>query len=287
MAGGIVAILRGRPVHPVGPDGRMAVSDHLRELRSRLILSAAVFGVLFVVALFYYDQLFALIAHPYNQARRQLHANENSMPTTTGVTGGFVLYMKVCGWAALFISSPFWLSQIWGFVTPGLHKHERRWTQAFAAVAAPLFLAGVALGYWTLPIALHGLIGLNPSGVTNLVDFNVYLTFFTRTLLVFGLALELPVFVVLLNFAGVLSGRAFRRAWRWIVVGTFIGSAIVAPSPDPFTMTILATVMCLLFVIAGAITHVNDSRRERARPNHGLSPDEPSTLDLTGPGSGS
>lgn len=283
MAGGIVAILCGRPVHPVGPDGRMAVSDHLRELRSRLILSALVFGVLFVVALFYYHQLFDLVGHPYNEAR---HGHENTMATTNGVAGGFVLYVKVCGWAAVFVSSPFWLSQIWGFVTPGLHKHERRWTQAFAAIAAPLFLAGVALGYWTLPIALHGLIGLNPSGVTNLVDFNAYLTFFTRTLLVFGLALELPVFVVLLNFAGVLSARAFRNSWRWIVVGTFTGAAIVAPSPDPFTMTILASVMCVLFVIAGAITHVNDKRRARSRPNFGLSPDEPSTIDLTGQGPG-
>lgn len=281
MAGGIVAILRGRPVHPVGPDGRMAVSDHLRELRSRLIVSALVFGVLFVVALFYYQPLFELVGHPYNEARK---GHENTMATTAGVTGGFVLYMKVCGWAAVFVSSPFWLSQIWGFVTPGLHKRERRWTQAFAAVAAPLFLAGVALGYWTLPIALHGLIGLNPSGVTNLVDFSAYLTFFTRTLLVFGLALELPIFVVLLNFAGVLSARSFRAAWRWIVVGTFTGAAIVAPSPDPFTMTILATVMCVLFVMAGAITHVNDKRRARAKPNFGLSPDEPSTLDFTAEG---
>jgi sec-independent protein translocase protein TatC len=279
MAGGIVAILRGRPVHPVGPDGRMAVSDHLRELRARLIRSALVFGALFIVALFYYHQLFDLIAHPYDEARK---GHENTMATTSGVTGGFVLYMKVCGWAAVFVSSPYWISQIWGFVTPGLHKKERRWTQAFAGVAAPLFIAGVALGYWTLPIALHGLIGLNPSGVTNLVDFNVYLTFFTRTLLVFGLALELPIFIVLLNFAGILSARAFRRAWRWIVVGTFTGAAIVAPSPDPFTMTILATVMCVLFLIAGTIAHVNDKRRAASAPNAGLDPDEPSTLDLTG-----
>ena len=281
MAGGIVAILRGRPTHPVGPDGRMAVSDHLRELRARLIRSALVFGVAFMAALFYYHQLFDLIAHPYNHARAQLHANETSMPTTTGVAGGFLLYMKICGWAAIFVSSPFWLAQIWGFVTPGLHKHERRWARTLAAVVAPLFLAGVALGYWTLPIALHGLIGLNPSGITNLVDFNGYLTFLIRTLLVFGFALELPVFVVLLNFAGVLSASAFRRAWRWIVIGTFAGAAIVAPSPDPFTMTILATVMCALFVLAGAIAQVNDKRRERARPNFDLSPDEPSKLDLT------
>src|SRR5690348_8564616 len=110
MAGGIVAILRGRPAHPVGPDGRMAVSDHLRELRARLIRSALVFGALFIVALFYYHQLFDLVAHPYNQARSELHA-ENTMPTTNGVTGGFLLYMKICGWAAIFASSPYWLSQ--------------------------------------------------------------------------------------------------------------------------------------------------------------------------------
>ncbi|BBH15958.1 Sec-independent protein translocase protein TatC [Nocardioides baekrokdamisoli] len=280
MAGGIVAILRGRPVHPVGPDGRMAVSDHLRELRSRLIFSALVFGALFVVALFHYHELFDVIARPYNDAREQLHAQQ-TMPTTNGVTGGFLLYMKICGWAAVFASSPFWLYQIWAFVSPGLHRHERRRTQALVAITVPLFLGGVALGYWTLRLALRGLIGFNVAGLTNLVDFNGYLTFFIRTLLVFGLALELPVFAVLLNFSGVLSAQAFRSAWRWIVVGTFTGAAIVAPSPDPFTMIILAGVMCVLFVIAGAIAHVNDKRRARAAPNFGLDPDEASELDLS------
>lgn len=81
-----------------------------------------------------------------------------------------------------------WLYQIWAFIVPGLHPSEKRWTGIFAIIAGPLFLVGVLLGYVTLPKGLEILIGLNPDGLTNLVDFDDYLTFFSRTLLGFGIA---------------------------------------------------------------------------------------------------
>ena len=97
---------------------------------------------------------------------------------------------------------------------------ERKWSRVFAAVAGPLFLVGVVVGYLTLPKGLEVLIGFTPTDLTNLVEFNDYLTFFTRTLLVFGIAFEIPVFVILLNLAGVVSGKTLGAHRPWIIVGT-------------------------------------------------------------------
>jgi sec-independent protein translocase protein TatC len=274
---GLVDLMRGRPHHPVGADGRMALSDHLRELRARLLKSALALLLGLVVALFFFSQLFDLVYGPYIKALESLPEG-TSMATTSGAAGGLMLYLKLCGFAALIGSSPVWLYQIWAFILPGLHAHERKWSRVFSAIAAPLFLAGVALGYVTLPKGLEILIGLNPDGVTNLVEFTEYLQFFTRTLLVFGLAFEIPVFVVLLNLAGVVSGKSLGAHRPWIIVGTFIFAAVATPSADPFTMTFMAVPMVLLFFLSEGIARFNDRRRARNNPYAGLSPDELSPL---------
>lgn len=277
MISGVVGLFRGRPVHPVGPDGRMALSDHLRELRARVMKVALVLVVGLVVALFFFNPLYDLVYGPYQQAARALPAGTTEA-TTAGAAGGFILYFKLCGFAALIGTSPLWLYQIWAFILPGLHANERRWSRIFLGVSTPLFLGGVVLGYVTLPKGLEVLIGFNPPGITNLVEFNEYLQFFTRTLLVFGLAFEIPVFVVLLNLAGIVSGKALGRYRPWVVVGIFIFAAAATPSTDPFTMTFMAVPMVLLFFVSEAIARFNDRRKQSRRPGAGLSPDEASPL---------
>jgi len=270
-------MLRGRPHHDVGADGRMALSDHLRELRARLLRAAFVMLLGLALALFFFEPLYDLVYGPYISATDALPEGR-SIATTSGAAGGLMLYLKLCGFAALIGTSPYWLHQIWAFILPGLHANEKRWSRIFAAIAGPLFLAGVALGYLTLPKGLEILIGLNPEGVTNLVEFSEYLQFFTRTLLVFGLAFEIPVFVVLLNLAGVLSGRSLAAHRPWIIVGTFVFAAVATPSTDPFTMTFMAVPMVLLFFLSEGIARYNDRRRARRRPWGELSPDEVSPL---------
>ncbi|MDQ4053152.1 MAG: twin-arginine translocase subunit TatC [Actinomycetota bacterium] len=274
---GVVQLFVGKPVHPVGADGRMALSDHLRELRARLLKVALIIIVGLAVSLAFYDQLLALVYDPYRQAQRAL-GEDVTQATTSGAGGGLLLYLKLCGLSGIVGTSPLWLYQIWAFILPGLHARERKWSRLFAAIAGPLFLAGVALGYVTLPKGLEILIGFNPDGVTNLVDFNEYLSFFGRTMLVFGIAFEIPLFVVLLNLAGVLPGRALAAHRPWIIVGTFIFAAIATPSADPFTMTFMAVPMVLLFLVSEQIARFNDRRRARNRKNAGLSPDEASPL---------
>ncbi|WP_028654923.1 twin-arginine translocase subunit TatC [Nocardioides sp. J54] len=276
---GVARLLVGKPVHPIGEDGRMALSDHLRELRARILKSGLAILLAFGIALFFFDPLFQLVLDPYLAAQEQLEAGSTEA-TTSGAAGGFLLYLKLCGLAAVIGSSPVWLYQIWAFVLPGLHRHEKKWTGIFAAVAGPLFVAGILLGYVTLPKGLEILIGLNPDELTNLVEFNDYLTFFSRTLLGFGIAFEIPVFVVLLNMAGVLRGKTLGAHRPWMIIGCFIFAAVMTPSGDPFTMTFMAVPMVVLFLISEVIARLNDRRRAGRSPNAGLSPDEASQLDL-------
>src|SRR4029079_5265131 len=197
----LAGFLSGSPQHPVGPDGRMALSDHLRELRARLLRSTVVVLIAFVVALFFYEYLYQLILHPYEEARKNLPSGTKSEPVLNGVAAGLTFQLKLCGLAALVGSSPYWLYQIWAFIVPGLHPNAPKWSRILAAIADALFFAGVAVGYYILPKAITVLIGFTPADVTNLVEFTQFFSFISRMLLIFGIAFEIPLFVVMLNLA--------------------------------------------------------------------------------------
>ena len=241
----------------------MALSDHLRELRARIIRSTLVVLVGFFIALYFYDDLYLLILHPYEQAKEQLPAGTESEAVLSGVAAGLTFQLKLCGLAALVGSSPYWLYQIWAFIMPGLHPSERKWSRIFAAIAGPLFFAGVLVGYYVLPKAITVLIGFTPGGVTNLVEFTAFFSFISRMLLIFGIAFEIPLFVIMLNLAGVVSGRQLGRYRPWIVIGTFVFAAVGTPSTDPFSMLFLAIPMLVLFFLAEVIARLVDRARGR------------------------
>jgi sec-independent protein translocase protein TatC len=256
----------------------MALSDHLRELRARLLKSAVVVVVGLIVALFFFDAIFHLVLTPYQDAQRALDEDVNTQATVAGVGGPLMLQLKLCGMVGLVATSPFWLYQMWAFILPGLHSRERKWTRVFAAVAGPLFVSGVVLGYLTLPKGLEILINFTPADLTNLVEFGDYLTFLIRTLLVFGIAFEIPVFVILLNLAGIVRGASLGAHRPWIVIGTFVFAAVATPSTDPFTMLFLAVPMLLLFFLSEAICRVLDRRRRERDELADIGDDELSPL---------
>ena len=275
---GVLGLFRANPQNPVGDDGRMALADHLRELRARLMRCVLALLIALIVALFFYNRLFDVIYHPYQIAREQLKGQVDTRGTISGAGGPLLLQLKLCGVAAIVATSPYWLLQIWGFIVPGLHPHERRWTRIFAMVAGPLFLLGVAVGYYVLPKGLTVLIGFAPSKLTSLVDFGEYFSFFSRMLLVFGIAFEIPLFVLLLNLAGIVSGRSLGRHRPWIITGTFVFAAVATPSTDPFSMLMLAVPMTVLFLLSEVIARVLDRRRHRVSYD-GLADDEQSPID--------
>jgi sec-independent protein translocase protein TatC len=261
--GGVIELFRGRPRDPIGEGGRMSLGDHFRELRARVMRISLVVVIGSVVAFFFYDQLFELIFEPYNQAREMLGEGTTTKAVISGVGGPLMLQLKLCTIAGIVATSPWWLAEIWGFIVPGLHSNERKWTRLFAAIAGPLFLAGVAVGYYVLPKGIEVLLGFTPSYIESLVDFGEYFSFVTRMLIVFGIAFEIPLFVVLLNLAGVVSGKALGRHRPWIIIGTFVFAAVATPSTDPFSMLMLALPMLALLMISEVIARLVDRRRGR------------------------
>lgn len=276
---GVIGLFRASPQNPIGDDGRMALADHLRELRARLLRSVLALAIALTIALFFYNQLFDVIFHPYQVAREQLRGKVKTTPTIGGAGGGLLLQLKMCGVAAVVITSPYWLLQIWGFIMPGLHAREKRWTRLFAAVAGPLFLVGVAVGYYVLPKGLTVLIGFVPNKLQSLVDFGEYFTFFSRMLLVFGISFEIPLFVLLLNLAGVVSGKTLGKYRSWIIIATFTFAAVATPSTDPFSMLMLAIPMTVLFMLSELLARLFDRRRRQASDAVGLDDEVASEIE--------
>ncbi len=242
----------------------MPLADHLRELRSRLVKSGIAIVVGMVIGWIMYPTIFALLSEPFEGAVAQAQSEGRDVTLAlTGVTDPFVLQLQVAAISGILIAAPVWLYQLWRFVTPGLHKHEKRWGIAFVAVATPLFAAGTVLAYLVLPIGLEILLGFTPENVENIVSVDRYLSFFLRTVVVFGVGFLTPLLIVTLNFAGVLSGKRLLSWWRWIIFAVFIFAAVATPTGDPINLALLAGPVLLLVSIAIGISLLNDKRRAR------------------------
>lgn len=248
----------------------MPLAVHLAELRNRLFKSLLALIVGAIVGWIFFDPLFALLEDPFLQVVEEAQAEgKNVQLALTGVTDPFVLRIKVSAVAGLILASPVVLFQLWRFVTPGLHRNERLWAYGFVAVATPLFFAGVALAYFFLPQALAFLFGFTPDDVSNIVDVNRYLTFFLRTIVIFGIGFLLPLLTLSLNLAGVLSAKALIGAWRWITLGVFLFAAMATPDGSPLTMTVLALPILALLGVTMLVALVHD-RRAAAREKEAL-----------------
>jgi sec-independent protein translocase protein TatC len=250
------------------PGGRMPLRAHLLELRHRLFLAALGLVVGAVVGWFVYEPMFELLQQPLQDV-----ANERGTVVAinfAGVATSFDMKIKVSLFLGVFPSSPWWLYQLWAFVTPGLTRSERRYAVGFLAAAVPLFLAGAALAFWALPNAVRLLTEFTPDGATNLIDAQTYLSFVMRLLLAFGLAFLLPVLMVALNFAGVGRAEMWRRGWRWAIVIAFTFAAVMTPTPDALTMIVVAAPMCGLYFVALGVCELHDRRLNRRRVAAGL-----------------
>lgn len=244
----------------------MPLTEHLRELRSRLVKSGLALAVGMIVGWVYYPEIFDWLSAPFTDVIEQARARGQDVTLAlTGVADPFVLQIQVSAVAGLVLSSPVWLYQLWRFVTPGLHRNERRWAIGFVAVATPLFAAGITLAYTVLPYGLEILLGFTPANVENIVSVDRYLSFFLRTILVFGVGFLTPLLIVLLNFSGVLSGKRLVSWWRWIIIGVVVFSAIATPTGDPINLALLAGPILILVLIAVGIALLNDRRRARKR----------------------
>lgn len=246
----------------------MPLVEHLRELRVRLVRSVLAIVVASLVAAIFYHELFNLVTDPFYEVAKQYRAKGYQLTLNfQGIGDPFSYALKICAMAGIFLASPVWMYELWGFVAPGLHRREKRYGIAFVLTSVPLFLGGAVLAYLFLPKGFDLLIGFNPSPerVANIVSLDNYLGFVLRMFLVFGIAFVLPVFLVALNLAGIVSGRQLLKAWRPVVLGAFVFAAVATPSGDPWTMSALALPMLALYYIAAGLSLLTDRRRRQAR----------------------
>ena len=268
------------------PDGRMPLMDHIRELRNRVVKMSLALIVGMIVGFVVFRWAFHVIERPLCAANVDGQTGCKTLGLNKLVLDGpldtFYMRVKVAFIVGLVLSCPVWLYQIWAFVAPGLYAREKRWSYIFLGSAVPLFLTGITLAYWSLTRTMDYLLHLTPSGVANLIDFDQYLSFVLTMMVAFGLAFELPLLIIMLNLAGVLSHRQFKKWRRVMIFAVFLISGIANPSPDPITMLILGGACVALVEVAEFIVWSNDRRRARLHPSPyaGLADDELSPIDL-------
>ena len=247
------------------PEGRMALGDHLRELRNRITISAVAIVAAGIVGWVNYDRVIAALTKPLTDldAIRDGVVNINF----AGMTDAFALQLTVSLFVGLLLASPIWLMQIWGFIVPGLTKKEKMVARLFVVTAVPLFLAGCFFAFIMVPKAVAVLLGFTPQGAYNLQDGSQYLNFVLKFIVAFGCAFLLPVFLVALNLVGVLSAKAMLKGWRPAVMIIFVFAAIMTPTPDAYTMLFLATPMIVLYFTSVGVAFLFDRRREQTQPD--------------------
>jgi sec-independent protein translocase protein TatC len=249
------------------PEARMPLLDHIRELRSRLIKAIAGLAAGMVGGWLLFNPAWHFLIGPFCRVSIQGVAScseAHGHPLiVTGVFDPFFVRLKVAFVVGLVISSPVWLYQLWAFVAPGLYRREKRWTYAFVGTAVPLFGLGGFFAYLAMSRGLRFLLGLTPHGVRPLITIDTYFGYVMAMLLIFGLAFELPLVIVILNLAGVLS-HSFVRKWRRVMIFlVFVFAGAATPSPDPFSMLLLAIPCVVLVELAEVFVWLNDRRRAR------------------------
>jgi sec-independent protein translocase protein TatC len=264
------------------PEARMPLIEHIRELRSRVIKALSVATVGVIAGWFIEPRLWNVIIGPYCRIPATYLRNleptgqhESCSLYVTGLFDALFIHLKLAVVIGLLISMPFWLYQFWAFVAPGLHSRERRWAYFFAGSALPLFAIGGGLAYFAMSKGLRFLVSLVQSHVYTLFTVDTYLSYFQAMLLIFGLAFELPLVMVLLNVAGILTHQRFAKHRRMIIFGVFAFAAVATPSPDPISMLLLAVPCVLLVELAEVFAWANDRRRARLTTAYpGLTPEE-------------
>jgi sec-independent protein translocase protein TatC len=239
----------------------MSLSGHLKELRNRLFWSALFIIGGSIAGWYLFDLVFNELQRPIVELASKPGSNVTiNFPT---VVSAFDVRLQVSIFLGILMSAPVWLYNLWAFITPGLKKREKRYTIGFVVASVPLFIGGTALAWSSLPTFVVVLVGFTPEGAANVINASDYILFTIRILLVFGLAFVLPVALVMLNFAGVITAENIIKSWRMAVFISAVVGAIATPVAEPMAMFLLMVPLLILYFLAAGIAFLHDKRAAR------------------------
>ncbi|WP_133544941.1 twin-arginine translocase subunit TatC [Microbacterium sp. BK668] len=241
----------------------MSLGAHLVELRKRLVIAALALVVGMVVAFFITDWVLWLITEPIRVIAADDGESARVELMFSTVTSAFDLRLRISFAIGLLISAPIWLWQIWAFIMPGLTRKEIKYTWGFLGAAIPLFFVGSFVGLQIMPHIVELMNTFVPEGGASFYDAQYYYDFVFKLLIVVGISFVLPVFLVALNLAGVMSGRAILKGWRVAVLIATAFAALATPAADVVSMLILAGILIVLFFAAAALSMLFDRRRTK------------------------
>src|SRR5690554_6218837 len=253
-------------------DQEMPLIAHLTELRKRLMRCVVAIVLLFAGLFYFSQQIYALVAAPL-----RAYLPEGATMIATGVASRFLTPFKLTLMVALFLSMPIILHQIWGFIAPGLYKHEKRIAVPLLISSIILFYAGMAFAYFVVfPIMFGFFASVTPEGVEMMTDIGQYLDFVLTLFFAFGVAFEIPIATFLLVWIGIVDVATLRKSRPYVVVGCFVVGMLLTP-PDIFSQTLLAIPMWFLFeigVLFGSIIQKEREEKEAEESNPSASDDQ-------------
>ncbi len=228
--------------------------DHLTELRSRLIKSFVFLFIFFVICYIFSQNIYAFLVEPYANAVKD--DSENRRLIFTALHETFITYLKVAFFAAMFVTSPIILTQLWKFIAPGLYKDEKRALLPYLIATPTLFLLGGMLVYYLImPLAIKFFLSFESAGNINSLPIqleakvNEYLSLIMRLIFAFGISFQLPVLLSLLARVGFVDSNYLRTRRKYVIVIIFAVAAILTP-PDPITQIGLGIPLLILYELS-------------------------------------
>lgn len=288
--------------------GKMTIVEHLAELRTRLIYSFSAVLAISVLAYFFRTQILEVLARPlsgkYFLSREQIPPLVEAMRRFLEQEGSgyftspqmealltafrrllymqsglifihpaeaFFAYLKLAFFTGILLSAPFILYQIWRYITPALYKHEKRYFRSAAAFGTGLFFAGVAFAFFVvLPLGINFLVRMGGPELQAVFTIGNYISFSMIFLIAFGLVFELPVVIYVLVKLGVVSRRSLAAKRKYVFVLAFVLAAIITPSIDPFTQTVTAVPLLLLYELSIFLARFAERKREVVEEEEGV-----------------
>jgi sec-independent protein translocase protein TatC len=239
----------------------MHLSEHLDELRRRFMRSLVVFFVGFGLCYWQSEWFLEILRRPLFQVLPP----EQQKLYFTSLFENFLTHLKVSGYAALFVMAPYFFYEAWAFVAPGLYARERRWVVPFVAVASLFFVGGAVFAYTVLfPVGFHFFVTYGSPTDVPLLTIDAYYGTALKLMLLFGLAFELPVFICLLGFMGLINSEQLRAQRRTAILGITVLSALFAP-PDAVSMLLLGGPLVLMYEASIWVVHVIGKSRKNPR----------------------